>query len=139
MLNQVREDKASLNISLNDEEIAGMPKTTFKILLERKLKERRLVYLRGLQERKSKSKYFQFTDKMAAYLCDPRLSKSQAMLLFSLRSRSFPTKENFRNNNKDDILCDLCRLFPCSQAHLLQCPEILQHVEDTVNLGQSHE
>ena len=32
-------------------------------------------------------------------------------------------KENFKNayiNN--NMLCDLCKLFPCTQAHPLQCP-----------------
>jgi hypothetical protein len=35
-------------------------------------------------------------------------------------------KDDFRNAYLDnDMLCDLCKLFPCTQAHPLQCPQLM--------------
>ena len=57
---------------------------------------------------------------------DTRFSKELVELLFSLRSRTIETKENFRNKYNDN-LCDICKLFLCTQAHILQCPEIVKN------------
>ena len=55
-----------------------------------------------------------------------RFSKDERELLFKLRSKTIWVKDNFRNAYLDnDMLCDLCKLFPCTQAHPLQCPQLM--------------
>ena len=57
-------------------------------------------------------------------------------MLFELRAKTVLVKENFQtaffNNN---MLCDLCKLFPCT--HPLQCPKLLTKiiVDQRVNLS----
>ena len=45
-------------------------------------------------------------------------------MLISLCSKSYPSKDNQRSRYKDDIFCDVCRLFPCTQEHILVCPKL---------------
>ena len=57
------------------------------------------------------------------------------------RSRTIQTKENFQNaylNN--DMLCELCKLFPCTQFHPLQCPSLMTRimVDKNVNISEKH-
>ena len=64
--------------------------------------------------------------RISPYLQDSRFSRCERDLLFKLRSKTIWVKENFKNaylNN--DMLCDLCKLFPCTQSHPLQCPQLM--------------
>ena len=64
--------------------------------------------------------------RISPYLQDSRFSKDERELLFKLRSKTIWVKDNFRNAYLDnDMLCDLCKLFPCTQAHPLQCPQLM--------------
>ena len=83
-------------------------------------------WLEKLKEKNSKSKNLEVGDlKTSEYLLDHRFNKDERELLFRLRSRTVAVKNNFKNayyNN--DMLCDLCKLFPCTQSHPLQCPTL---------------
>ena len=66
--------------------------------------------------------------------CGAKVSERE--LLFQLRAKTIDVKENFRNaylNN--DMLCDLCRLFPCTQSHPLQCPKLKTRIIVDKNLN----
>jgi hypothetical protein len=80
--------------------------------------------------------------EMSQYLCDPRFNKTEREILFKLRSRTIQTKENFQNAYmKNDMLCELCKLFPCTQFHPLQCPSLLMTrimVDKNVNISEKH-
>ena len=79
-----------------------------------------------MQQRHSKSEMLDiYSIEISQYLLDNRFSKQERELLFRLRSKTIDVKENFRNaylNN--DMLCQLCKLFRCTQSHVLQCPEL---------------
>ena len=82
-------------------------------------------YLSKLKEKHSKLKNIKF-DKISfqKYLTDPRLSPSEVKLLFQLRTRMFPVKENFKNKVKQhgqNIYCEICKVKRDNQKHLLQC------------------
>ena len=63
--------------------------------------------------------------EISPYLLDDRFSKQERELLFSLRSRTILVKENFKNANyNNDMLCELCKLFPCTQSHITECPQL---------------
>ena len=85
-----------------------------------------LKYLQELKGKHSKSEHLDVTDlEMTEYLKDNRFTKNERELLFKLRSRTVQVKDNFKNaylNN--DMLCELCKLFTCTQSHPLQCPRI---------------
>ena len=78
--------------------------------------------------------------KISPYLVDTRFLKEEREMLFKLRSKTISVKQNFKNayfNN--DMLCDLCHLFPCTQSHPLQCPALTGSlvVEKNIDLNDS--
>ena len=76
----------------------------------------------------SKSEYLNCSElKTAKYLEDPSFNTKQKQLLFKLRSRTLDVKANFRGQNCD-IICNSCGLFPETQSHLLQCPQLVTRV-----------
>ena len=54
-------------------------------------------------------------------------------MLFRLRSQTLDVKMNYGSRN-EDILCEVCKLFPEIQSHVLQCPEITPKL-NLVNLA----
>jgi hypothetical protein len=115
----VENDKKVLDLDISDEEIEKISKNKFKKIVETKIDKYALQQLNALKSKHSKSQYLQSSSfKTAGYLIDERFSKSEAQLLFRLRSKTLNVKQNFEN------LCQTCRLFPETQSHLLQCPEI---------------
>ena len=94
--------------------------------MKQKSVEKNVQCLENLKKTNSKSHNLDVTDiNIPPYLIDERFSKSERELLFRLRSQTIQVKEIFSNayfNN--DMLCDLCKLFPCTQSHILQCPEL---------------
>ena len=82
-----------------------------------------LEYIEGLKAKHSKvHKYDTSTLSISPYLTDNRFSRSERDLLFKLRSRTVQVKNNFQNGNLENMMCDLCNLFTCTQEHVLSCP-----------------
>ena len=77
---------------------------------------------------------------MSPYLLDPKFRKDERELLFKLRSKTVFVKDNFKNAyQNNDMLCELCKMFTCTQTHPLQCPELIINlvVDKTLNLNES--
>ena len=85
-----------------------------------------IEYLDKLQRKHSKSELLDMSDLVISpFLMDERFTKSERDLLFKLSSRTVWVKGNFPNAYLgNDMLCELCKLFPCTQAHPLQCPRL---------------
>ena len=117
---------------MTDTDIQSVSLYKFKQFIKKKAKELMIEYLSSLQQKHSKSKDLDVEDlEMSPYLCDPRFNKTEREILFKLRSRTIQTKENFQNaylNN--DMLCELCKLFPCTQFHPLQCPSLMTKISE---------
>ena len=110
---------------MSNAEIQGVSKKVFKSYVTKKVKIKFLQHLNKMKTSHSKSKYLKCDDiKRAEYIKSPRLSHKEKILLFKLRSRTLDVKENFKNQHKD-MLCISCGLFPETQSHLLQCPELV--------------
>ena len=123
-------DKQTLNIQLSDDEIRDLSKQQFKSFVRQQVAVKRRQFLTEIQSTKSKSKFVDMGEGPAKYLTDPRFSKEQVKPLFSLRSRTLETKENFKMKFKDNnMLCDICQFFSCSQGHILQCPELVKRAK----------
>ena len=89
--------------------------------MKKKAKEVKIKFLENSTSQKLDVK----DTNPSLYLLDDRFSKDERELLFRLRSRTVLVKGNFPNaymNN--DMLCELCKLFSCTQEHPLQCPEL---------------
>ena len=128
----VEDDHAKLGLTLPYPRIAKTSHNMFKKLVEEKVKALALKDLNKLKEKHSKSEKFASSSlQVADYLKDPRLMKKQQQLLFRLRSRTLNVKCNF-SNQYENVFCSTCKLFPETQAHLLQCPEIVKNMQNLV-------
>ena len=120
----MNEDKAVLGIEISDEEITNLSKNKFQKYIENKIEKYALLQLNVLKAKHQKSQYLDSNSfKTAQYLIDDRFSKPEANLLFKLRSKTLNLRMNYENQHSN-TLCQICGLFPESQAHLLQCPQI---------------
>ena len=128
----VDEDHKKMELGLSHDEISKMSKSKFKAIIEVKVKTLAMAELNKLKAKHSKSEKFQSVKfQTANYLTDYRLSRKQQQLLFRLRSRTLNVKMNFSNQH-ENLLCSTCKLFPETQAHLLQCPQIVKNMKTVV-------
>ena len=60
--------------------------------------------------------------KCENYIKDRRFTVEEVQLLFMLRSRQFPVKNNYRNKYiNTNLLCELCKLEESNEVHLTKC------------------
>ena len=137
----LEEDKKQFGIKLSDKDVASLSKQKFRNYLLKKATQLTVKYLKKLKGGKSKSIHLDVSDTtICTYLIDGRFSREERELLFRLRSRTINVKSNFPNaflNN--NMLCEICKIFPCTQSHLLQCPALTTKliVDSTVKLKDS--
>ena len=118
-----------LGLELSDEEIETLSKNKFKKFIQKKIGIFALFELNELKLKHKKSQYLQSSSfKTAEYLVDSRFSRSEAQLLFKLRTQTLNIKMNFQNQ-QSSTLCQICKLFPESQSHLLQCPKFVPNLK----------
>ena len=121
---QIESDRKEIELNLDNSEISKMSKNKFKNVVHKKVENLALYELNKLKIKHSKSSYLNSNSfKMSAYLNDSRFSTRETQVLFSLRSQTLNVRKNF-GNRFSDTLCEVCHLFPETQAHLLQCPVI---------------
>ena len=76
------------------------------------------------------------------YLTDRRLNPSESKLIFQLRTRMFPVKENFKNKVQQqgkNFNCEMCKINRDDQKHLLQCPILKNLVPELKNTTVTYE
>ena len=118
-------EKKAIGLEISEEKIQELSKTKFKSLTSKKIESYALVELNQLKMKLDKSDYLQSSSfKTAQYLVDDSFTKTEAHLLFKLRSETLNVKTTFSQMYSDN-LCRICKLFPESQFHLLQCPDII--------------
>ena len=105
-------------------------KEKFKYYIKEKSAELTVQYLSKLQQKHSKSEMLDiYNVETSPYLLDNRFSKSERELLFKLRSKTVDVKENFKNAYlHNDMLCQLCKMFRCTQSHVIQCPKLKSRI-----------
>ena len=111
---------------ISDSEVKEITQIKFKNYIKKKAQEVTISYLVDLKKKHTKSEKLDVKDfSISEYLIDRRFSKEERELLFRLRSKTVDVKENFKNayvNN--NMLCELCVMFLCTQMHILQCPKL---------------
>ena len=91
-----------------------------------------LLELNELKMKHSKSENIESTKlRTASYLVYQRLTKYEQQLLFRLRTKTLDVKMNFDRLHAD-IYCSLCKLFPETQSHILQCPDVVPNMNTPV-------
>ena len=125
-VNLLKQDKVDFEIKISDEEVEALSEQKFKSYVKQKSVDLAIKYLEKLKKSHSKSYQLNIRDMcISPYLLDDRFLKEDREMLFRLRSKTISVKQNFPNaymNN--DMLCDLCNLFTCTQEHPLQCPAL---------------
>ena len=75
---------------------------------------------------------FQNNNKAQEYLSSPDFTNKLRALLFNLRCQAIVgLKDNFHNFYKSDLMCSMkCKTSTDSQSHVLNCPELLLHLNE---------
>ena len=91
-------------------------------------------YLSSIQDGHSKTKDLG-TYKFQPYLLNKDTTTKEKQLLFQIRTRTTPTRANYKNKFKFDLSCPLCKDKTSEQtdAHLLTCPAITKKLPLKVN------
>ena len=117
-------------IDVTDEEVSTMSENKFKTIVNAAVTERTLKYLNKIADGHSKSKILvKAKVEREKYLDDPRFSRSDAELLFCLRTRMLDFKMNFSNKYGDDISCRICHVQVECQEHILKCEPLKDKIE----------
>ena len=125
----VQQDMRAIGLDLSDDDIKKLSKNRFKNSVEKKIENLALVQLNQLKMKHSKSGYLNSSSfKPQNYFVYSRFNRKETQLLFKLRSQTLNVKMNFPNQHQDK-LCKTCKLFPESQSHLPQCPEIVPRLK----------
>ena len=93
--------------------------------------------LKSIEEDHSKTENLQ-SFQYQSYLKSENISTKEKQLLFQLRTRSTPTRANYKNKYKFDLTCPLCKDKTSEQtdAHLLDCPAIANMISDKTKLDK---
>ena len=116
---QVCDDLIEYDIGLSESEISMMKKSSFKRLVDSKVREASRKYLTQLRNKHSKSNGLQ-TYKLQTYLTSNALTTEEKQLLFKLLTRTYSCKANFKNQYGQNITCSICGSED-KQQHLLFC------------------
>ena len=122
---QVQTDLKECGINLAESEISKLKRISFKKLVCEKINLLSAQYLTGLREHHSKSEHLIYSKEMQPYLRNELLNIEGKKLLFRIRNRLIDVKTNFKRKYNNNLECRLCNAAEESQAHLVQCSEII--------------
>ena len=125
---QAKEDLSKCNITLTNKEISCMKEERFRKLVKKGVNKLSEEYLLKMIEKHSKTSKLYPSEKMQSYLMSLDLTVAEKKMLFLLRSRMYPVKNNFQNGH-NDLQCSLCQKALESQEHLLVCEGIVNEKE----------
>ena len=119
----ISEEKRKYGINLSDEEISKLSKYKFKQIVTKLVTK--FAYSSLLEQAEKQSKCSSIIQNLHTqdYLKTDRLSKAEQQLLYSLRSRSYFVKSNYKSQFGQNMTCRSC-LHPSSFEnvdHLLVC------------------
>ena len=122
----VEKDFLFIEANMNDEEIKTMSKNKYKTWVKEKVKKAAFESYVKEKNTLTKIKDIEYTClETQQYLVDTMFSSEERNLLFALRSRCYPVKENFKNINKQNMNCKLGCAQTESQEHVFSlCPRL---------------
>ena len=136
-IEQLEKDKNELDLQLDDEEIQKFTQEQFRRIVKKKIEICAGKFLKERQKSHSKTQNIEFDGfKPAKYLLTRNLMIKEVQTLFSLRTRMVDVKANFSSANTNNMWCKLCHLFPETQHHLLECPEIRIRTKNLIDFKE---
>ena len=107
---------------MTDDDLKTISKNSFKNIIKNKATNATLKYLNEAKVHHSKLENLHCSELMPqTYFTDSRLTSNEVKLLFKLRTRMFECKNNFKNQYRENLFCNLCKVSVDSQRHLLEC------------------
>ena len=133
---EIEKNLHECNINLSESEIKDLKQAKFKSLVQTQIRLKANEYLSSLRAKHSKSEHL-LSYSFQGYLKSELISTEDQKLLFQLRTRSTPTKANYKNKFKFDMSCRFClnKQTVESDIHLLSCPTILDALQDNSNMS----
>ena len=118
----VRTDFEFINVIMDENTIKCTPKVQYKKFVNEKVKEAAFQsYLKLPETSKKKMKGLQYNEfKIQAYMNTSIFSTQEINLLFSLRSKCYPAKMNFKKLHRGDLKCFLKCDADETQFHIFQ-------------------
>ena len=125
---QVQRDLEDFEITKNLEQIKSMSKNVFKKLVKVKAKKYAFNYLLKLKSTHTKMKNITYTElKLQNYLKSDNIPVYEAKNLYQFRVRAANFRENYKNKyESESTVCPLCLNHQDTQAHCVECVDILQ-------------
>ena len=116
----------------NDERISKIPKEQYRNMIKRKVENEAFHYFLTLKEKsKKKMGHLKYTElAIQPYLINGQFTLNQIKLLFSLRSKCYPAKLNFRKLNRGNLKCVMGCIEDESQSHIFENCEPLRKTLD---------
>ena len=105
-----------------------MKKTTFKKLVNSKLRDVAKLYLLNLKSKHTKLNDISDIYKLEPYLSSKNLSTEEKQILFKFRTRMVDVKANFKMKYGQNLTCFFCPETE-TQSHLLFCKPITNGID----------
>ena len=126
----IENEKKEFEIDYSDEEISRMKESKYKSIVTAAIASKAIEHLNKIADSHSKSKILvKGKLEREKYLEDKRFTRSEAELLFSLRTRMVDLKRNFSNKYGDDIACRTCHVQVECQEHILKCERLRERID----------
>ena len=109
-----------------------MDDNQYKTLIKNKVREEALKEFKVMQASHEKGKYLHYEHLTGAqnYLMTNQLNNKEVSLLVNLRCQSVSgVKDNFHQQFRNNLMCELCAKYEDSQEHLVQCHELRKHIK----------
>ena len=137
----MREERKKYKIDLTDEEISKLSKCQFRKNVNKKVHKFALSYLLSVSQSHSKSQKLVSSIKpnqleTQPYLLTPLLTTSQRQLLFSLMTRSYDVKANYKKKFAHNMTCRYCKSSGSyeDERHLTECLMLNNDNSSDVNI-----
>ena len=107
---------------MNEDVIKSTPKEQYKKFVHTKVREAAFKsYLKLPETSKSKMRYLVYKEfKMQPYMNTSTFNTQEINMLFSLRSKCYPAKINFKKMHRGDLKCSLKCDVQETQFHIFQ-------------------
>ena len=112
----LKKDREFYDITLNDQQISQMSKSTFKRLVNKKINQKSFCELKSSSQSKMQNIIKElkhdknFKIPMQPYLKSKLLTTIEKQNLFNLRNRSYNLKSNYKTQYDNDMKCRICLL-----------------------------
>ena len=125
--NLLKTDFEFMNINFDEQEIKRTPKETYRKKINDLIKRAAFKELLEMKNSKSKTKDLKYeTFYIQPYLKCPKFNNSERKLLYSLRSRMHPARNNFKKLHSSNLTCSLGCNSNEDQRHIFENCEVLK-------------